>query len=54
MITDLLAELATQTKALQGKSEDFEAVIVQIEAEKAVSAQVSRREKSAAECGQLR
>jgi hypothetical protein len=47
MITDLLAELATHTKALQGNRNDFEAVLEQIELEKAVSAEVSWREECA-------
>lgn len=45
IITDLLAGLATHTKALQGNREEFEAVLQHIEVEKAVSAQVSRAEK---------
>jgi hypothetical protein len=47
MITDLLVELATHTKALQGSRNDFEAVLEQIEVEKVVSAEVSRREECA-------
>lgn len=52
MISDLLAELARHTKALQADRTGVDAVLEHLEVEKAVATQVSWRTKCDAECSQ--